>query len=203
MAKIYNIDSSNIDINPKEVLRYLGYSILGIDESNIEYAVSKIEKARINIVSRVCYDRFEICVNEDGHIALPYGNIYSKDLAVNLRGCEEIFLFAATLGNEYDRAMRRAKVSSIADAACYQAVGAAAIEDICDKLMNQLSEAVRAEGKQLKPRYSPGFGDFGLENQKGIFKVLQPENKIGLTLMDTLIMAPEKSVTAVIGIETL
>ena len=57
------------------------------------------------------------------------------------------------------------------------------------------------EGKELCPRYSPGYGDFALENQKGIFNLLSPSKYTGLTLKDNMIMVPEKSVTAVIGIK--
>ena len=49
-------------------------------------------------------------------------------------------------------------------------------------------------------RYVRGIGDLALENQKGVFEVLHPSKYIGLSLMDTMIMSPEKSVTAIIGI---
>ena len=52
----------------------------------------------------------------------------------------------------------------------------------------------------MRPRFSPGYGDVSLEVQKDFFRLL-PCQRIGLTLMDTLIMSPEKSVTAFIGIK--
>lgn len=54
---------------------------------------------------------------------------------------------------------------------------------------------------RLKPRFSAGYGDLPLEVQKDIFRVLDCPRKIGLTLNDSLLMSPTKSVTAIVGIE--
>ena len=59
----------------------------------------------------------------------------------------------------------------------------------------------KKEGFNLtKMRFSPGFGDLSLENQKQFFKALELE-KIGLRLTDSLMIVPEKSVTAIVGVE--
>lgn len=64
----------------------------------------------------------------------------------------------------------------------------------------QIAEKEAATGLFLKPRYSPGYGDFALESQKEIFARLECAKRIGLTLTDTMLMVPFKSVTAVIGV---
>ena len=46
----------------------------------------------------------------------------------------------------------------------------------------------------------PGFGDFGLEYQPFIFEALDCPRNLGLTLTDSFLMSPTKSVTALIGI---
>lgn len=207
-------------IDEKEVYRYLGYNSewiagLGTDTKNnytydpadgsseaitgyIREAIASTETA---MLPKACYGRFPIEVKGDGRILLPYGEVVSHDLTRNLCDCKEIFLFAATIGAEYDRLLRRTRLTSMAKAAILQAAGAAAVESLCDKLNDDLRKAAETGGYKTHPRYSPGYGDYALENQKGIFAVLQPSRYIGLSLMDTLIMAPEKSVTAVIGLE--
>lgn len=209
-------------IDEKEVYRYLGYNsgwIAGLDadtkndhdddpadssseviQGHIREAIAATEAA---MLPKACYGRFPIEVKGDGRILLPYGEVVSHDLTRNLCNCKEIFLFAATIGAEYDRLLRRTRLTSMAQAAILQAVGAAAVESLCNKLNNDLRKDAEAGGYKAHPRYSPGYGDYALENQKGIFGVLQPSRYIGLSLMDTLIMAPEKSVTAVIGLEYL
>lgn len=217
---IYVPQKDDIAIDEKEVYRYLGYSsgwIAGRSadmknaqaydpqdsssktvKEHIQEAVALTEAA---MLPKACYGRFPIEVKGDGRILLPYGEVVSHDLTRNLYGCREIFLFAATIGVEYDRLLRRTRIASMAKATVLQAVGAAAVEGLCNKLNDDLRKSAGDEGYKAHPRYSPGYGDYALENQKGIFGVLQPSRYIGVSLMDTLIMAPEKSVTAVIGLE--
>ena len=62
---------------------------------------------------------------------------------------------------------------------------------------------IKAKAKELgyecKPRFSPGFGDFPLETQRGIIPLLSTEKRIGVILSESCIMSPRKSVTAVIA----
>jgi len=50
----------------------------------------------------------------------------------------------------------------------------------------------------LTPRFSPGYGDLSLDHQKGLLKYVEAD-KIGISLSETMVMLPEKSITAVIG----
>jgi cobalamin-dependent methionine synthase I len=52
-------------------------------------------------------------------------------------------------------------------------------------------------------RYSPGYGDLGIENNKGILDVLSAQRNIGLTITDSGIMIPRKSVVAIMGVSEL
>jgi len=49
-------------------------------------------------------------------------------------------------------------------------------------------------------RFSPGYGDYPLEKQREVVKILNTEKKLGLSLTDSLLLNPTKSVTAVIGL---
>ena len=60
--------------------------------------------------------------------------------------------------------------------------------------------ALEKENLYLRPRFSPGYGDFHLKHQKDMILLLDCPRKIGLTLTDSLLLAPSKSVTAVMGI---
>jgi hypothetical protein len=124
---------------------------------------------------------------------------HSKNLARHLQGCQELYLFAATLGVQVDVALRRLTLSSAALGAAGQAVAAALIETYCDDCCREL-EAKLPPGYQLKSRFSPGYGDWPLQEQKVFFPLLGCAKTIGLTLTDGCMMAPIKSVTAVIGI---
>ncbi|MBP3731219.1 MAG: hypothetical protein J6I40_07110, partial [Mailhella sp.] len=49
-------------------------------------------------------------------------------------------------------------------------------------------------------RFSPGYGDFALEHQRDFARFLDMPRNAGISLSDTLLMTPSKSVTAVIGV---
>ena len=67
---------------------------------------------------------------------------------------------------------------------------------------NDYRERFKAEyrGLPLSARFSAGYGDVPLELQRDIFALLDCPRRIGLTLNESLLMSPSKSVTAIVGI---
>ncbi|HQJ30972.1 MAG TPA: hypothetical protein PLG18_07540, partial [Syntrophales bacterium] len=62
---------------------------------------------------------------------------------------------------------------------------------------------LRREGKTLlNSRFSAGYGDFSLENQRDMHRLLQLE-QLGVAITPACVLVPEKSVTAVTGIIAL
>ena len=119
-------------INKKEVERYLGYGKNIPDERTtelIEECIRQIEKIA---QPRSIYRIFDLKLKED-QIEAAGMKMQSRNLARNLKGCEKIVFFAATLGNEPDILMNRYSRLQISKAAVLQAVGAAAIEDYCNQ----------------------------------------------------------------------
>ena len=105
-------------------------------------------------------------------------------------------IFAATIGVEIDRLIAKYSRLSPAKAFCCQAIGAERVEELCESV----NEKLGAGGEMLKPRFSPGYGDLPLETQKMIFSLLDCPKRIGVSLGDSLLMSPSKSVTAFAGI---
>ncbi|MCR5400004.1 MAG: hypothetical protein K6E78_00255 [Treponema sp.] len=138
----------------------------------------------------------------DYQISFADLNFFSKNLGINLRNCSKIILFGLTIGPLVDQKIRKAQLSGSTEAAVFQATGAMYAESLTELLNKKIKEEYLAKGYKAHPRYSPGYGDISLEMQKDFFRLL-PLEKIGLTLMESLIMAPEKSVTAFIGLEKI
>ena len=124
----------------------------------------------------------------------------SRDLAGVLAGCSEICIFAATLGSLLDALIDRKQVSDMSEALLLEAVSNAAIENVCDNFENDLRKHLKETGKYLSDRVSPGYGDISLAIQKEICDILNSFRRIGLTVTDTCMMIPRKSVTAIAGI---
>lgn len=120
-------------------------------------------------------------------------------LAGHLRGCREACLMCGTIGTEFDTFMRKAAALSGADALIAQAIGTAAIERLMDRVEDEIRKELRP-GETLTSRYSPGYGDFPLAAQRTVIRLLDASRKAGISLTDTLLMVPSKSVSAIAGI---
>ncbi len=121
-------------------------------------------------------------------------------LAKHLVGCRSAYLACGTLGAGFDAFQRRVSATSGADALIVQAIGAALIE----KLMDDVEAEIRRElqpNETLVSRYSPGYGDFPLTAQRELLLLLDAPRKVGVSLTDTLLMVPSKSVSAIIGVK--
>ena len=113
-----------------------------------------------------------------------------------LRGAEVVFL-CGTIGAEFDAWQRRLSVLSAADALLSQQIGLAAVEKVMDELEKRLRLEVEVEGKKLKPRRSPGYGDLPLALSRTILAELDAPRKIGVSITDSDLLVPSKSVTAI------
>ena len=136
----------------------------------------------------------------DETLDLGFSTVTSHSLSRALSGCESTVVFAATLGIDFDRLLvRYGKISSTKQL-LLQAIGAERIESLCDLFCRELAEDHAREGKRVRPRFSAGYGDLPLAMQREIFAALDCPKHIGLTLNDSLLMSPTKSVTAIVGI---
>ena len=84
-----------------------------------------------------------------------------------------------------------------------EAAATAFIEDYCDRCQAELEAELNKENKTLRPRFSPGYGDFDIRHQKDMVNLLELPRQIGVTLTDGGMLTPTKSVTAVMGIAHL
>ncbi|MCF2652160.1 vitamin B12 dependent-methionine synthase activation domain-containing protein [Anaeromassilibacillus senegalensis] len=183
----------------KEVLRYLGFRGRPADAETVRTA-EEIAEDFLHILTPKCvYKRYAVEVT-DHTVTLDGWRIESEKLAHHLRGCKAAYLFAATLGVQADRRIRQIAARSMSRGTVANAVCSALIESYCDEMQAELAERELREGLYLRPRFSPGYGDFALESQREIFARLECEKRIGVALTDTLLMTPVKSVSAVIGV---
>lgn len=178
----------------KEILRYAGCR-----EADAEMTALMQEcmaEVRGKLTYKVCYRRLPVTVEGDCSDFRIF-TLTSEKLAANLQGCHEVVLFAATIGVEIDRLIARYGRLSPVKALLFQAIGAERIEALCDAFCEELA---KEQGIGFKPRFSPGYGDLSLDAQREVFGALDCARQIGLSLTDSLLMTPSKSVTAFAGI---
>ena len=190
-----------VEIDRREVYRYLGLRGAEPDAATAAAVEEAVRLLDAVVEPKQISRRFLLKRLDDGALDIEGLRVESKALSKNLEGCREVFLMAATLGIGPDRLIARAQAEgAMSRAMALQAAAAAMIEAWCDDVNAELARQAKARGRSLRPRFSPGYGDFSLEAQPGIFRLLGAQRNIGITLTDSLLMLPTKSVTAVIGI---
>lgn len=123
-----------------------------------------------------------------------------EDIRRHLADCSQAVLMAVTLGPETERLLLRAQVRDMAQALILDSCASAAVESVCDQLEEALRQRFLADGRYLTDRFSPGYGDFPIEQQRQLCALLDTQRRIGLTLSSSGILIPRKSVTAVLGV---
>ena len=153
----------------REAVRYLGYGRHAIDEQTLALVESSMEELSSGVRERFIYRIFELS-QEGETLKIGDWEIKSRSLSKNMKGCRQAAVFAATLGPEADQMIRRASVTEMAKAVVLQACAAALLEEYCDSCQDRIAQEMAEEGKYLRPRFSPGYGDFDICHQEMLFE---------------------------------
>ena len=184
-------------MNKAEILRYMRTSGNTDDPRVLELADRAAELVENEAAPKTLYRIFDCEISGD-KVNIGGEIFTSSRLASTLQGCGRAVIFGATLGVQCDRLIQSAAATDVALAMALQAAGACKIEEVCDELEQQI---IAQHGVKLRPRYSPGYFDLDISEQKKIFDLIELTKRIGITLTDTYEMLPTKSVTAIIGVE--
>ena len=121
-------------------------------------------------------------------------------LKADLEGCPQALMLAVTLGPGVDAQIRRAGVGDIAASVASDALGSALAEQAADAAEAELRQWAAREEKYLTGRFSPGYGDWPITVQPKVAAVLDTARRAGICVLNTNLMTPRKSVTAILGL---
>ncbi len=143
-----------------------------------------------------------VCVSvqetEDG--ALSFGGFFkteSEALKKNLLGCRSAYLLAVTLGMETERFLHRISILSPA-----KHFLADALASVYAEAAAELANQMLAREHSLAKRFSPGYADLPISLQPALLSALEANKYLHITLKDSFFMIPQKSITAIIGIQS-
>ena len=196
----------NIFLNPPYAKIY---SRLGYKRSTTQLSAAQQKETNLYIEEAVSFILLKgsilrtVINKNDGEEITLSGNVTfrSKKLSALLKDCPEAVLMGATTGIEIMDAIReKTNSDDLAAAVVYDATASEMVDAALDWIMDYLNQQLRRDGKRILPRrFSAGYADFKLENQKMIYEKLQMD-KIGVAINSGFILLPEKSVTAISGI---
>ncbi len=150
-----------------------GYRIVDVQELIVRNGTLKIEDYTLDLGRQVC-----------GYI----------------KESTQVVLFLCTAGEDFTRLTNQLNdQGDIMEAYILDAIGSLTVEKAMDKIQEQLKTEMSVSGLKISNRYSPGYCNWALYDQKPLFELIG-ENPTGIQLSDSCLMTPRKSVSGIIGI---
>lgn len=159
-----------------------------------QLVASAVKEAETAADYKVCYMKLPMKIEDDQVTFGTFPPVKSRKLADHLKGCPAAVLFCATCGVFFDRKIAASRLSPV-NAVIWDAVGTAAIEQLCDDFCEKM--------QTVRSRFSPGYGDLPLTFQSELLSWLDASCYPGVGLTDSLLMTPTKSVTAIAALESI
>ena len=201
--QVFNPAFKDIHFNLKNVLKNLGYKNNDAPKEYVDL---------INDLYREAERYIKPCC---GYVILPEGDIFVSGPEVHLKGVvfrtEKIIsvplkkmkrtaVFAATIGSEFDRWSKETfeKGDPLAGY-IIDIIGSEMAEGTADWLEAKIVKAEKAAGNSCSNRYSPGYCGWDVAEQHKLFSFL-PDNFCGISLTESALMVPHKSVSGIIGV---
>ena len=182
-----NVDEFEID--EREFRARIGANITLVslkDKLNLYNSVVQYKYAYIRIPVKV---KDNICV-------FDFDEVKSTSLSKTLKNTDEVYILAVSAGIEVDRLISKAYINNQVDGFIFDAIASAGIESFADYITKQINEIAITTN-----RFSPGYADLPLAFQKPLLNRLNATQTVGISLNDKLLMIPQKSITAIMGVK--
>jgi len=192
----------DIEIDKKQVCHYIGYDdnhklsarISSLIDDYAEHAHDLINPLYSYITKDVEWARGSIAFIEDSII------FKSQVVAQLLEHCHQVAVFLVTIGKYLEEtAHRLARDGLILNATVLDAIGSSAVEKLANFVQDRIKEAAAAQGLVISQRFSPGYCDWDIGQQRMLFWALTG-NTLGIHLTGECLMIPQKSISGIIGI---
>lgn len=185
------------------------YTRLGCDKKRTELSGSMqseienlIKKAENTLNLTGAYRIMNLDRIDPPKVILEDGTVLSGiKLAEMMKDCDQALIMLATGGSGImeliDRLQKEGRMSS---AVVIDAAASEITDSVLDMVMLHAGQMLRSKGRVLtKMRFSPGYGDFDIEQQKELYRLMDGE-AFGVKLNDACMLIPEKSVLAIAGV---
>lgn len=189
-------------LNIKEALRYLGYGKNSPDE-NTEEIIRECEKDVLKAARpRYTYKIFDIKEVDNGIELVNTSLILTGDsIKSHLKGCDKAVCIAATISADIDKLIRVRQLSDMTKAVITDSLSSVAIEQLCDKIEEQLR--IEYPDYFQTFRFGIGYGDLPIKLQGEFLNILNAGKQIGLNVSSSCMLTPTKSVTSIMGLSKI
>jgi hypothetical protein len=166
-----------------------------------ELAEAMTERARPLLTPAVAYEVFDVMeVRHEQLVISPRVSLRSPRLAKASGGAQQIAVAVCSIGPQLEEAVRAMfAAGEYVEATVLDGVGSAAVEELSQRACRMFEDFARERGLTASGPISPGEPDWPLEAQRDLLDLV-PAEEIGVTLMDSYLMRPLKSLSMVVGI---
>ena len=192
----------DIEIDKKQVCHYIGYD----DHHNLSARISSLIDDYAGHTHYLINPLYSYAIKDvewaRGSIALIEDSIIFKSRVITrlLEQCREVAVFVATIGKYLEETTSQlAKDGLILQATVLDAIGSDAVEKVADFAQDRIKEIAEARGLVTSQRFSPGYCDWNIGQQRMLFSALIG-NTVGVRLTGECLMIPQKSISGIIGL---
>ena len=199
----HKIDPTLVSVNPGVLAR-----LMGLDPTDIPEPYSGLISKEIELVKSYenlqggyrIYDELRF---DNGKHTIIFDDVtfhVGKQVMQHLRNSEMLAFFACTAGAEItDRSQKYMSAGDYLEGYVADLTGSLLVDAAMDLVQKRLTDEMGQRGLKVTNRYSPGYCHWNVDEQHLLFSIF-PENFCGITLSDSALMHPIKSVSGVIGI---
>ena len=195
------------EIDEKRVLRELRIpvkkNLKDLNEKKLAKELKNVIEIAYGLVhGKACYNTFQIKNVFESKVILDKSEtlVNSKKMAEILKDCEYCSLFVSTIGPELENHAVEMAKDDQSGAFYLEHVGNWMAEYMAEAVEKRIAQGIIKAGFISKKRYSVGYGDWHIEAQKEILEITEAR-RIGVSISESYLMIPRKSVSALIGWE--
>lgn len=181
-----NIDRNSLPLPRREIYRYLGYK----NARQVSPRTRKMVEEQLAAAGRWLSPR------------AVYRIIGREDLAFrqHFKDARQVALAICTAGEALEERIQGLfHQGSAAEAVILDAIGSVAAEAVAEVVNREIDTWARQRGLHTTRRFSPGYGDWPVEDQEFVFSHFPPE-PAGVRLSPGGMMLPRKSVSFAVKI---
>lgn len=203
MTKEFKFTFEELGIIPNDLNLLLGFEKNEIPEPFPEYIQTALSQAPKLCSIRAGYKIFDSLTIHSENETIQLEDHYfhpAKIIIKELQGSSKAALFICTAGSgisDYSK-----KIAAEGDPILgyvFDILGSVSVEKATDKMQEALKTQVQQSNLNISTRYSPGYCKWSVAEQHELFALLPP-NFCGVTLSESSLMHPIKSVSGIIGI---
>jgi len=186
-----------------EVITIMGYKP-GTEPSFVPLLVDDlINEAQFHSTAKGCYSFLKVDEISIIHGSVLHEKGYIKcgpKIARQLSGSDTVALFLATAGESFDEWIKiKGSLKDIMTEYLCSSIGSVIADKVADVIQDEIKKFAQTDGRGITNRYSPGYCNWDIRDQKAIFDLL-PAGETGVVLTPSFLMKPIKSVSGIIGI---